>query len=127
MKRIIKDISSSKRRIDPKEFSEALGAVEVGAGIDSKRGPVSLFFLRRFIVERLRSTGGRPKLAGTSSRRNKIPLFEEDWAKLEEIARYVNEEEGVNVSSGQIASALIHAQISKLHIKKARPKIKSRG
>jgi hypothetical protein len=65
-------------------------------------------------VNRLRSTGGRPRLEGTSEKRNKIPLFSEDWEKLEELAKYYRETEGINVSSGQIASALIHSEISKI-------------
>ena len=57
-------------------------------------------------------------MVGTTKRRNKIPLFDKDWVKLEKIAKYYKEKQGVNVSPGPIASALIHTDISKIDISK---------
>ena len=45
--------------------------------------------------------------AGYNANWNKIPLFNEDWEKFEKIAEYYREKKGINISSGQIASALI--------------------
>ena len=66
-------------------------------------------------------------MVGTTGKRNKIPLFDEDWLKLKTIAKYYKEKEGINVSSGQIASALIHVEVVKLaeHLKKIRLKNRS--
>lgn len=122
MPKTIKDKSPTKRLVNPKAIAKALGAEETKVKIDARRGPISLFSLRQFLVDRLRSTGGRPKLEGTTQKRNKIPLFSEDWEKLEEIAKYYREKEGINVSSGQIASVLIHAEVSKIDTSKLKEK-----
>ncbi|MGD1075584.1 MAG: hypothetical protein ABR903_05845 [Thermodesulfovibrionales bacterium] len=122
MAKTIKDKGSTKRLINPAAIMKTLGAEEAKGEIGMGRGPISLFSLRQFLVDRLRSTGGRPGLEGTRKKRNKIPLFSEDWEKLEELAKYYKETEGLNVSSGQIASALIHAEISKIDTSKIKMK-----
>lgn len=114
----IKVVGPTQKRVDPDFVANTLGAKKIGIKIDTRQGPVSLFSLRQFLINRLRSSGGRPALVGTAKRRNKIPLFVEDWAKLEKIAKYYKEKEGINVSPGQIASALIHTDISKIGISK---------
>jgi hypothetical protein len=122
MARLIKDKSTTKRLISAKEVAKALSAEDTGIEIDTRRGPVSLFSLQQFLVERLHSTGGRPKLEGARTIRNKIPLLDEDWRKLQELTKYYKEEKGIKVTSGQIASALIHAEVSKIDILKLKPK-----
>jgi hypothetical protein len=115
MIKTIKNTSSTQRQINPKIIANALGAEEAGVKIDTRQGPISLFSLRQFLVNRLRSSGGRPTLVGTiKKKRNKIPLFEGDWIKLESIAQYYKEKEGINVSPGQIASILLHTDVSKI-------------
>lgn len=111
MARIIKNTGLT-RRVDSKAVAKALGAKKIGIGIDTRRGPISLFSLRQFLIGRLRSSGGRPALIGTTRKRKKIPLFAEDWGKLEKMAEYYREKEGISVTPGQIASALIHANVS---------------
>lgn len=125
MKRVIKDKGKAKRRIGQKGIAKALGAVVTGVKIDTRRGPVSLITLRQFLANRLYSTGGRPRLRGTRNKRSKISLFDEDWKKLEEICRYYREEEGINVSPGQIASVLIHAEVSRMKPSKMKPRLHS--
>lgn len=113
----IKDTGQAQRRISPKIIAKTLGTEEVEVKIDTKQSPISLFSLRQFLVARLRSTGGRPALVGIDKkRRNKIPLFDEDWQKLEALASYCKEKEGIKVSPGQIASALIHTNMAKIDI-----------
>ena len=113
----IKDVGLTQRRVSSKVIAKALGAEEIKIKVDTKQGPISLFSLRQFLVDRLRSTGGRPALVGVAKkRRNKIPLFDEDWHKLEALARYCKEKEGIKVSPGQIASALIHTDMAKIDI-----------
>jgi len=46
----------TKRLINPKAIAKALGAEATKAEIDTKRGPISLFSLQQFLVDRLRST-----------------------------------------------------------------------
>lgn len=125
MTRTIKDKGTTKRLVKPKAIAKALSAEDVKVRVDTRRGPISLFYLRQFLVQHLRSTGGRPRLEGTGKKRNKVPLFTEDRGKLEELAKYYRETEGINVSSGQIASALIHAEISKIDTSKIKVKAHS--
>lgn len=117
MKKIIKDKGTTKICVSPKRIAKALGAEDTGFDIDTRRGPVSLFFLRQFLVNRLHSTGGRPKLTGVRKKRSKMSFFSEDWKKLEKISRYYREE-GINVTSSQIASALLHAEVLKIDTSK---------
>jgi len=115
MAKTIKNTGKTQKRIDVKDVARALGGEKTGVRIDTKQSPASLFYLRQFIVNRLRSSGGRPTLIGTTIKeRKKISIFEEDWDKLKSIARYYRKEEGTNVSPGQIASILIHRDISKI-------------
>lgn len=125
MTRTIKDKGTTKRLVKPKAIAKALSAEDVKVRVDTRRGPISLFYLRQFLVQNLRSTGGRPRLEGTGKKRNKVPIFTDDWEKLKELAEYYRETEGINVSSGQIASALIHAGISKIDTSKIKVKAHS--
>ena len=126
MVKVIKNTGPTQKRINPKVVAKTLGAERIGIKIDTRQGPLSLFSLRQFLVNRLRSSGGRPALVGTTKRRNKIPLFDEDWIKLEMIAKYYKEKEGINVSPGQIASALVHTDISKMDTSKIASVLKGR-
>lgn len=64
MARIIKNIGLTQRQINPKVVANVLGAEKVGVRIDTRQGPISLFSLRQFLINRLRSNGGRPTLGG---------------------------------------------------------------
>jgi hypothetical protein len=127
MARIIKNVGPTQRQVNSKVAAKEVGAETVGVTIDTRQGPISLFALRQFLLERLRSSGGRPALVGAlKKRRNKIPLFDEDWIKLERMAKYYREKEGINVSPGQIASALIHADVSRIDTSKIEAALKDK-
>lgn len=104
--RRINDVGKSVRKVSPKTVARELGATLIHEGIAIKQGSINLLALRREIRNRLESTGGRPKLAGTD-RRQKIPLKDSDWHQLERFAVLLRET-GLNVTAGQIASALLH-------------------
>ena len=53
MAKTIKNTSSTQRQINPKVIANALGAEEAGVKIDTRQGPISLFSLRQFIINRL--------------------------------------------------------------------------
>jgi hypothetical protein len=114
MKRAIQDKVKTKRAVDPKAVAGALGAEDTGFKIDPGEGPLSLLALRRFLTERLQSTGGRPGLAGASKVRRKISFFEEDWDEILKIAEYYRKKKGLNVTGSQVAAALIHSGISRI-------------
>jgi hypothetical protein len=67
--------------------------------------PITLFAVREELVQRLQSSGGRPGLAGTT-RRAKIPLSDEEWLRLEELAASLSSP-GFAPSAGQVASVLL--------------------
>lgn len=124
MARKIKDTGKTQRRVNAKLVAKALGAEDAGIEIDTRQGPISLFTLRQFLLGKLSSTGGRPCLQGTRKTRSKISFFDEDWEKIELLSKYYREE-GINVTSSQIASALIHAEVSKIDTSKIKLKAHS--
>lgn len=110
----IRDTSKTLPRIDASMVKEALGAEPSDLAIrEMGAAPLSLFQVREELFERLQSTGGRPSLAGTS-RRTKIPLSDDQWKKLEDIATEVASP-GFSPSPGQIASVLISLSLRSLH------------
>ncbi|HKZ43237.1 MAG TPA: hypothetical protein VJ044_19930 [Candidatus Hodarchaeales archaeon] len=125
MAKKIKDTGKTQRRVNPKLVAKALGAEDAGVATDTRRGPISLFTLRQFLLGKLSSTGGRPRLQGTRKTRSKVSFFDEDWEKIEMLSKYYREEEGINVTSSQIASALIHAEVSKIDTSKIKFKTHS--
>lgn len=103
--RAIRDTGSPLRRIDPAQVQQALGAEEVLEGLAQALAPLTLLALRAELVNRLQSSGGRPALAGTT-RRAKIPLRDDEWEKLEELAATIAAP-GFAPSAGQVASVLL--------------------
>ncbi len=118
MKKAIVDDGKTKRAVNPDVIADALDAEDTGFRINPHEGPISLFTLRQFIADRLHSTGGRPKLMGTQKIRRKISFIEDDWNIIEKLTAYYREKEGLNVTSSQVAVALIHAGISGIDKKK---------
>ena len=101
----IRDTASTLPRIDPAQVQQALGAEEVPAAVAEAMAPLTLFALREELVNRLQSSGGRPALMGTT-RRAKIPLSDDEWDKLEELAAAVGSP-GFAPSAGQVAGVLL--------------------
>jgi hypothetical protein len=102
--RRLRDTSAALPRIDADTVVTALGAV-AGEPIRTLLGPITLLAVREELAGRLQSTGGRPGLADTT-RRTKIPLRDQDWAALEQLAAAVGSEGSVP-SAGQVASVLL--------------------
>lgn len=82
MRSIIKNTGKGQKRIDSNEVAEALGAEKVGGKVNTKHNPVSLFFLREILINRLRSSGGRPALVGTTKERKKYPFLKKIGTNL---------------------------------------------
>lgn len=97
-------------KVDGSVVVQALGAEALAARITPKMGPISLVTLRTELFNRLQSTGGRPALAGTS-KRVKIPLGDQEWAELEQLAAELSTE-GYTPSAGQVASTLLSLSMS---------------
>jgi hypothetical protein len=93
------------RRLDPQVVAEALGAEACPEVIAGKPGPLTLYALRSELFRRRQSSGGRPGIAGTSFRA-KIPVGDQDWRRLEDLAASLSAE-GFSPSPGQVASVLL--------------------
>ncbi|MBL7073303.1 MAG: hypothetical protein ISS33_05970 [Candidatus Omnitrophica bacterium] len=124
MKNKIKDTGKTKRIISFDRVSKAVGAEDTGVGVDTSRGPFSLFSLRQVLVDQLRSTGGRPVLAGTGDKRDKIRTIKGDWEKLKKIAKHYGKNEKRTISPGQIAAVVLHMGVLKIESETLRPKLK---
>jgi hypothetical protein len=71
--RRIRDVGSAARRIDPAVVADALGAEDLGITLGREGSPVSSFQVRAELLDRLRSSGGRPALEG-ATRHGRIPV-----------------------------------------------------
>lgn len=70
----------------------------------SRGGYVTWYGVREEVARRLKSKGGRPGLPGSEPR--KVPLTEEDWRIVRELADAMSEP-GFHPSAGQIAGVLL--------------------
>ena len=109
--RRIRDVGPHLPRVDPEIVRVALGAEKVEPVEVRPQGPMALFGLRQSLAARLHSTGGRPGLGET--RRQKIPLSEEDWDLLCRIAERLTDDKG-RPTPGQVASELLHQRLQEL-------------
>jgi len=109
--RQIKVRTSTERRISPDDVAGALSASRAFFSTGQTEAPVGYLLARQDLMSRMESSGGRPKLAGTS-RRPKIPVEESDWTKLQTLAEQLREEK-VNVTAAQVAAALLHWALSR--------------
>ena len=74
---------------------------------------ISLAAIGNALLQRLRSTGGRPALVGTTQRA-KVPLSAEDLARLDKVAQVVGSVLGFSPSIGQVASILLSNSLMEL-------------
>ncbi len=109
----IRNTGPTQPRVDPAKVAAALGAepLHVSAGKDP--GPLSLAALGSVLIEKLRSTGGRPALVGATERA-KVPLGEEDVERLERVAQVVGGFLGFRPSLGQVASVILSTYLADL-------------
>jgi hypothetical protein len=104
----VRDTSPTLDRVDGSTVALALEAQPTEMPRLKVQGPVALFGLRQSLAARLRSRGGRPSLGVT--RRQKIPLDDEDWDLLCKLSQMLAD--GVShPTPGQVASELLHDQL----------------
>ncbi|BCI65865.1 hypothetical protein [Acetobacter aceti] len=93
------------------DLSDKLGASSV-SNISNEDNPLSGYFLRKELVERLCSSGGRPSLRGMNVR-HKIPIAEKDWEKLLNIAKSFSDQK-IKPSPVHIASIILNDALEKI-------------
>src|SRR4051812_8171216 len=102
-----------KRRIEPAELADALGAHPEGQQVAGILDPVSLAELGSQLLQRLRSSGGRPALADTSVN-CRVPLSPEDVKTLETLLSHIGASTGVKPSIGQLVSVIVRLYLNAL-------------
>jgi hypothetical protein len=115
----VRSTTPTAKAIDPEVLAQSLGAHYVGSvdGDGSSLSNPAFAGLRRRLLSALRSTGGRPGLAGTE-RRQKIPMTDRDWKQLEDLAALLCSD-GFAPTPGQVAGQLLHDAIEQ--VKQSRP------
>ena len=99
---------STLEPLDPAAVAAALGG-EPCPEIDKTGallGPITLYAVRMELFRRLQSRGGQSDLEGNNLRA-KIPLSDQDWHKLEELAVQIASLTGLSPSPGQVGSVLL--------------------
>ncbi len=110
--RHIQDTSTSLEHLDPSRIREALGAEPSGTHTSSGGSPIGFYALRERLLSELVSSGGRPGRREVVQRR-KIPMTEEEWNTLKEVAEMMKTA-GVNAAPGQVAGVLLRQGIEQL-------------
>jgi len=100
-------------RVEQAEFAAALDAEPCGDLLTHQLDLISLGELGNALIKRLRSTGGRPWLEGTTER-CKVPLTPDDVAKLEQIIAVLEAETGKRPALGHIASVILSIHLDSL-------------
>lgn len=102
----LKNKSSKPTPLPIRDVVTALNGRPLAMKIGNTLAPVTLLAIREVLMERLRSTGGRPALSGDSSRQ-RVQVLAKDWQKITSIANRV-EVGRHKPSPAQVASVLIH-------------------
>lgn len=110
-KRRLNFSSEVKRRLSPDSVAATLNAEIVGP-TSATTSPVTFHAVREEIFRRLRSSGGRPSLAG-AERRPKIPMSDGQWSEIEALAKRM-EHVDFHPTPGQVASALLSVSLRHL-------------
>jgi hypothetical protein len=92
----------------------AIATQDVVAAFDT-RAPAMLLAVRDALMDRLRSTGGRPALSGDGLRQ-RVHVSAQDWQRIADIADHV-EVGRHKPSPAQVASVLIHLALKRISSK----------
>jgi hypothetical protein len=119
--RAIRDTGAFLPRVEARQVAAQLGA-RASLTLSEVLAPLNLLAVRQELHRRLRSSGGRPALSG-ATRRAKIPLSDQDWLKLEEMAAAISSP-GFAPSPGQVAGALLALSVESVaaHSRKSAPR-----
>src|SRR5437762_1419830 len=89
----IQIVNQPKRRLEPAEIAEGLGASPCGERIPENLDLIGLAELGTQLLTRLRSSGGRPALADATEI-CRVPLGAEDIKTLEAIVAQIEDSSG---------------------------------
>lgn len=109
----IRDSGRALPALDARQLAKALGASEVVVARRAPRDIRSMSELKKEILGRLKSRGGRPALQG-ATHRPKIPLRPAEWKKLAQLARRFSREAGRKIEPAQVAGQLLSSKLHEL-------------
>jgi hypothetical protein len=115
----IRNTGSTLPRVEASVVQAALGAEATAEKLEDVFAPITLLAVRGELFRRLQSSGGRPALAGVT-RRAKVPLNEQEWLQLEELAVALSSP-GFAPSAGQVASVLLTLSLRSLMTQVSHP------
>ncbi len=101
------------RRVPAGEFAAALAAEPCGEAAPRPLDPISLAAIGNNLIERLRSTGGRPALHDADEI-CKVPLSKKDVQALEKLIGAIENSTGAKPSLGQVASSILRIHLERL-------------
>jgi hypothetical protein len=111
-RRRLVDVSRRPPPIGIADVMTALGAHPLGIKSGDDKAPVALLTIRDALMQRLRTTGGRPALSGDGPRQ-RVQVSAEDWQAIVDIASHVAV--GCHKASpAQVASVLIHLALERI-------------
>jgi hypothetical protein len=102
----LKNISKKPTSLSVNRVIAAFGGKSAPVKAGNVKDPITLLAIREALVDRLRSTGGRPSLTGDSLRQ-RVQISAKDWKKITTIASHF-EVGRHKPSPAQVASILIH-------------------
>jgi hypothetical protein len=115
-----------QRRIEPEKLAAELGAESVGEPHASGLDPVALAAVGSAVIERLRSTGGRPALADAAEI-CRVPLSTDDLAALKAITEGIERSTGKKPSVGQVVGVIVREFLTRRPAKRGRRARESEG
>jgi hypothetical protein len=106
------DVSRRPPPIAVADVMTALGGRPLGIKPGDDKAPLALLTIRDALMQRLRTTGGRPALSGDGPRQ-RVQVSAEDWQAIVDIASHVAVGRH-KASPAQVASVLIHLALERI-------------
>ncbi len=106
------DVSRKPPPIAVADVIAAFGGRSLGTNAGDDKAPLALLTIRDALIQRLRTTGGRPALSGDGPRQ-RVQVSAEDWQSIVEIASHVAVGRH-KASPAQVASVLIHLALERI-------------
>jgi hypothetical protein len=106
-------LDQPKRRFDPAELAAVLGANSAGRQASGNLDLFGLAELGTQLLNRLRSSGGRPALADATEM-CRVPLSAQDVKTLESMVAQIEASSGAKPSVGQLVSVIVRTHLSAL-------------
>jgi hypothetical protein len=106
------DVSHKPPPVAVADVITALGGRPLANKPTDDNAPLALPTIRNTLMQRLRTTGGRPALAGDGPRQ-RVQISVEDWQTIVDIANHIAVGHH-KVSPAQVASVLIHVALQRI-------------